>query len=86
MSSTIVWNQNDEPLAEELDPYVLANIFLNYKNIVPGLTIGLGAYDLFNERPSFAQAYNSDSAPIPGRSREYVLKLSYQLNFKSNEK
>jgi outer membrane cobalamin receptor len=79
-------DEDEEPVAEELNAYVLANIFLNYKNVVPGLTIGLGAYDLFNERPGFPQAYKGDSAPIPGKSREYVLKLSYQLNFKSNEK
>ncbi len=65
-----------------LDPYLLANVFLNYRNIVPGLTAGLGVFDFLNQKPSLPQAYNGNFAPIPGRSREYVIKLSYNLNFK----
>jgi len=75
-------DENDEPVSTKLDPYVLANLFLNYRNIVPGLTAGVGVYDLFNSRPAIPQAYNGDYAPVPGRSREYIVKLSYQLNFK----
>ena len=78
-------DDNDEPVATELDPYVLANVFFNYRNLLPGLTLGAGVYDLLNERPGVPQAYNGGSgayAPIPGRSREFVVKLSYQLNFK----
>ncbi|MBT1702118.1 TonB-dependent receptor plug domain-containing protein [Chryseosolibacter indicus] len=66
----------------KLDPYFLANVFLNFKEIYKGFTAGVGVYDLFNEKPSFPQGYNGDYAPVPGRSREFVLKLSYQLNFK----
>jgi len=66
----------------KLDDYVLLNTFLNYRDVVKGLTIGAGVYDLFNEKPVIPQAYNGDYAPIPGRSREYVVKLSYQLDFK----
>jgi outer membrane receptor for ferrienterochelin and colicin len=78
-------NDEYEPISTKLDPYVLANIFCNYRNVVPGLTLGAGIYDLFNERPGIPQAYNGGPGaygPIPGRSREYVVKLSYQLNFK----
>ncbi len=78
-------NEDDEPVSTRLDPYVLANVFFNYNDLLPGLTIGAGVYDLFNERPGIAQAYNGGDgayAPIPGRSREYIVKLSYQINFK----
>jgi len=76
-------DEDGNPQANELDGYVLANLFLNYKNLfTEGLNIGIGAYDLFNEHPAIPQAYNGDYAPIPGRSREYILKLSYQVNFK----
>jgi outer membrane cobalamin receptor len=68
-------------ISTALDPYILTNAFLNYKNILPGLTGGIGAYDILNERPATPQAYNGGYAPIPGRSREYVVKLSYQINF-----
>jgi hypothetical protein len=54
--------------------------------LAPGLTLGLGVYDLLNERPAVPQAYNGEFAAIPGRSREYVVRLSYQLNFRRNEK
>lgn len=70
------------PVSNKLDPYVLVNAFLNYRNVIPGLSFGIGVYDLLNERPDIPQAYNGEYAPIPGRSREYIVKLSYQLNFK----
>jgi outer membrane cobalamin receptor len=69
-------------VSNKLSPYLLANVFVNYKNIVPGLTGGVGVYDLFNQRPAIPQAYNEGYLAIPARSREYVVKLSYQLNFK----
>lgn len=50
--------------------------------MLPGLTGGLGVYDLLNQHPSIPQAYDGDYAPVPGRSREYVVKLSYQIDFK----
>ena len=75
-------DSDGNPVSNELNSYVLLNAFFNYKNIVKGLTLGAGVYDLFNQRPPIAQAYNGDYAPIPGRSREYVFKLSYQLDFK----
>lgn len=76
-------DDNGDPVANELDPYLLANLFLNYRNLfVDGLTLGVGAYDLLNQHPAILQAYNGDYAPVPGRSREYVVKASYQINFK----
>jgi outer membrane receptor for ferrienterochelin and colicin len=77
--------EDEEPVSVALDPYLLTNVFLNYKDLLPGLTLGAGVYDVFNERPSIPQAYNGGGggyAPIPGRSREYIVKVSYQINFK----
>lgn len=78
-------DEEEEPVATTLDPYLLTNVFLNYKELLPGLTVGAGVYDAFNERPSIPEAYNGGSgayAPIPGRSREYIVKVAYQINFK----
>jgi len=78
------FDADGNPVSTALDPYVLANGFLNYKDLVPGLTLGAGVYDVFNVHPAIPQAYNGGAgayAPIPGRSREYVVKLSYQINF-----
>lgn len=77
---------DEGPVSEVLPSYVLANVFINYRNILPGLTAGIGAYDLLNDKPVIVQAYSGEFAAIPGRSREYVIKVSYQLNFKKNEK
>jgi outer membrane receptor protein involved in Fe transport len=75
-------DDDDNSVSKKLDPYLITNVFLNYKNFVPGLTAGAGVYDILNQRPSIPQAYNGGYAPIPGRSREFVVKISYQLNFK----
>lgn len=75
----------DEPTAEELKPYTLVNVFLNFKpQSFRGFTAGVGVYDLLNERPLIPQAYAGGAgsyAAIPGRSREYVVKISYQIPF-----
>jgi outer membrane cobalamin receptor len=75
-------DENEESVSNSIDPYLLANIFLNYRNVLPGLTAGIGAYDIFNANPEIVQAYNGYYAPIPGRSREFVVKINYQINFK----
>lgn len=76
-------NEIKDPVINEISPYTLANLFLNYRNMgIKGLSIGIGAYDLFDQRPVIPQAYNGDYAPIPTRSREFVARLSYQLDFK----
>lgn len=76
---------DDGPVSAKLDPYVLFNVFVNYRPaFLPGLTTGVGVYDLLNERPLIPQAYEGGEAsyaPVPGRSREFVVKLSYQINF-----
>ncbi|HEY3404362.1 MAG TPA: TonB-dependent receptor plug domain-containing protein [Ohtaekwangia sp.] len=79
------FDEADEVVSVKLDSYVLVNAFFNYKNVLPGFTAGAGVYDLLNERPGVPQAYNGGEGtypPIPGRSREFVVKLSYQINFK----
>lgn len=75
-------DESEEGIAAELDPYLLANAFLNFRNVLPGLTAGLGVYDLLNAQPELPQAYNGGYLPIPARSREYVVKLSYRIDFK----
>ena len=69
------------PSLSRLSPFVLMNAFVNYSDIVPGLTAGIGVYDITNERPSIPEAYNGGFAPIPGRSREWIIKIAYQINF-----
>jgi outer membrane cobalamin receptor len=75
-------DENEELVAAEVAPYLLANAFINFRNLLPGLTTGLGVYDILNAQPSIPQAYNGGYLPVPGRGREYIVKLSYQINFK----
>ncbi|HEY5751143.1 MAG TPA: TonB-dependent receptor plug domain-containing protein [Chryseolinea sp.] len=75
-------DDDGNPAITSLDPYMLVNAFFNYRDIFPGFTLGAGAYDIANVRPAIPEAYNGGYAPIPGRSREYVVKISYQINFK----
>jgi outer membrane receptor for ferrienterochelin and colicin len=73
---------DENPILGKLDPYVLANAFINYRGLfVQGLNFGIGVYDIANVRPGVPQAYNGGYAPIPGRSREYVVKVNYQIKF-----
>jgi len=53
-----------------------------YQLTTRGFTAGFGGYDLLNQKPAIPQMYNGNYAPIPGRSSEFVVKVSYQLNFK----
>ena len=72
------------PVAGELDPYLLVNFFVNMQAL-KGLNVGAGVFDILDERPSIPQAYNGEAGtylPVPGRSRELVIKLSYNLDFK----
>jgi outer membrane receptor protein involved in Fe transport len=70
------------PVAGTLDPYTVWNFFLNFQAL-KGFTIGAGIYDVLNQKPPVPQAYNGGVngiyPPIPGRTREYVIKLSYQF-------
>jgi outer membrane cobalamin receptor len=74
------------PVPGELDPYTLLNLFANYEpEFLKGLGVGAGVFDLLNERPAIPQAYNGEAGaylPVPGRSREVVFKLRYQLDFR----
>lgn len=75
-------DNNGVSVSNGMNPYLLANAFFNYRNFIPGLTVGAGVYDIFNQRPAIPQAYDGGYVPIPGRSREYVIKILYELKFK----
>ena len=69
---------------EKFSPMVLANIFLRYENLfMKGLDLGIGVYDLFDQRVKYIQPYNSYHAPLPGPSREFVVKLAYTFKAKN---
>ena len=75
-------DENDEPQLERFSPILLVNMNLQYKNLLPGLTIALSTSNLLNEENLFIQAYNGGAAPVPGPGREFTVKASYDLKFK----
>lgn len=67
----------------EYKPEILTNIFLRWNNLfTKGLHFGLGAYNVFNTRYEFVQPYYGINVPLPGPTREFVFRLSYNLKFK----
>ncbi|MDO1450903.1 TonB-dependent receptor plug domain-containing protein [Rhodocytophaga aerolata] len=74
--------ESNSGMLQSFDPVVLANLFVQYENLwEKRVTVGAGVYDLLNKQFQFIQPYNSGHAPLPGPGREFVLKLSYSLNF-----
>lgn len=72
-------------IVEKLPATFYANLFLRYVNIVKGLDVGIGVYNIFDEPVKYLQPYNSLHAPLPGPSREFVIKVSYDLKFKKKK-
>ncbi len=67
---------------EEFKPLILTNLFYRNRNfLVKGLELGIGVNDIFNRQITYVQPYFGLNAPLPGPSREFVFKLSYQLPF-----
>lgn len=69
-------------VSELLAPTILLNLFVNYEPM-DGLNIGLGCYDMLNQNFLFVQPYDGYHAPLPGPSREILLKVQYNFHFKS---
>jgi outer membrane receptor for ferrienterochelin and colicin len=68
-------------VVEQLPSTTLLNLFFYYNTPVKGLSVGLGAYDILNQKFKFVQPYNGYHAPLPGPSREYVLRLQYKIPY-----
>lgn len=69
---------------ERLPASVYVNLYFYYENLFcKGLNLGLGIYNVLNEPVLFIQPYNGYHAPLPGLSREFILKLNYVFNYKT---
>ena len=69
----------------KLKPEVMANLFvgLQYPKL-KGLNASVGCANIFDAQSKFIQPYNSNHAPLPGRSREFRIIIRYLLE--SNNK
>jgi len=72
----------DDVVLAEYKPVLFVNAFVNYKNLgIKGLDLGAGVYNILDTKYSFIQAYNGWHSPIPGKSREFIIKLNYNFKF-----
>lgn len=78
-------DDSSNSVAELLPSQILLNLFVNWEP-VEGLNIGLGCYDILNQKFQFVQPYNGYHSPLPGPSREIVFKLQYNLHFKAKNR
>ena len=67
-------------VTEKFNPLVLANLFLTASDLgAKGLSMGIGCYDILDSKYKFIQPYNGYHAPLPGSSREFILKITYEV-------
>jgi outer membrane cobalamin receptor len=65
-----------------ISPTLLLTAWLGIDAIgVPGLSAQLGVGNVLDANVLYVQPYNGGMAPMPGRGREYFLRLSYALEF-----
>ena len=56
------------------------NLFLHYKvGITEGLEISLGIVDILNQGTQYVQPYAGFHMPLPGPTREYIVRICYAL-------
>lgn len=65
-----------------LDPTWLFHVSLRYKNLIPGMDLNVGVYDLMDQRYVYAQPYNSGLASFTGNGREFFIRISYAFRKK----
>ncbi len=59
------------------DPNYLLNLYCNYKIPESNFNIGFGVYNVLDEEYDFVVPYVSEHASLPGPSREWILKGTY---------
>jgi outer membrane receptor protein involved in Fe transport len=65
------------------EPVLLTNVYVRVKEIVKGLELGAGVYDLLGSNYAFLVPYDAGGmAPTPAPSREWVVKLRYAFTRK----
>lgn len=70
----------EEYIYEQLPETYVFNMFIGKDHfLIKNLKTSVGAYNIFNEKIKYVQPYASGHAPLPGMSREFLIRLSYQL-------
>jgi outer membrane receptor protein involved in Fe transport len=74
------WADADgNPMIGRQAPTALVNLHLRYRDLlIPGLELGAGVYDAFDQRFQYLQPYSGGHPPLPGPGREVVVRLAYE--------
>lgn len=71
---------SNKNLVHTVPPTIMANAYLHWTNfITKGFSLGIGCNNIFNQDELFIQPYNSYHLPLPGMSREFRIRLAYEL-------
>jgi outer membrane receptor for ferrienterochelin and colicins len=55
--------------------------WLGADNVLPGLSLQLGVGNVLDANVQLVQPYDGGMAPMPGRGREYFVRVNYALEF-----
>ena len=67
------------PMARDFGAELQLNTFISYRDLLlPGSTVGLGIYNLTNTKTVMIQPSNDGHSPMPGSSREILLRIGYE--------
>ncbi|MEY4768500.1 MAG: hypothetical protein RL637_1139 [Pseudomonadota bacterium] len=67
-------------ILQKYNAEILGNLYFRYQNLfTKNLELGFGIYNLFNTHHQFIQPYSAGHAPLPDLSREFIIKIAYQL-------
>jgi outer membrane receptor protein involved in Fe transport len=73
---------NDTEVLNQLPSVTLVNLYFTYPDLYfPGLELGFGVFNLFDEENRFVQPYFGQVGNAPAPSREFLARLTYSLNF-----
>lgn len=67
---------------KDYNPNYMVHLFLNYDNVVKGLNIGVGLYNVLNDDHVFATPYFTGGGALPSQSRELSMRVAYKINQK----
>jgi len=70
------------PQLGEESPLLLLDVMLRYEDLVAeGLALDVGVHDLLDSGYRFVQPYDGGHAPLPGPSREYLVRLTWSIRY-----
>lgn len=74
------YDEEGDGILEELDDSTLVNLWLAADDpFGVGVDLGVGVFDLTDEGEVFPQPYDSGHPPLPGSSRELVVRVGFRI-------